>query len=97
MRVHVVAGTDELYQKEAGLWLGEAAAAAEHVHERAAVTEFEGHIDVIIVFETFVKADNVGMGQGAVDLDLGVELRAWLETAVGSRGEDGPLFLPFWS
>ena len=31
--VHVVAGTDELDQEKAGLWLGEAATAAKHVHE----------------------------------------------------------------
>jgi hypothetical protein len=33
--VHVVAGTDELDHEEPGLWFGEAATAAEHVHEGA--------------------------------------------------------------
>lgn len=74
VRVHIVACTDELYQKEACFWFCEATPATEHVHERATVTEFEGHVYVVIIFETFVKADDVWMRKGAMDLYFRVEL-----------------------
>ena len=38
------------------------------------MTELEGHVDVIVVFKTFVKADDVGVCQRAMDLDFGVQL-----------------------
>ena len=72
--VHIVTSTDELYHEETGLGLGEPSSAAEHVHERAVVAELEGHVDVIGVLEAFLELDDVGMGEGLVDFDLGVKL-----------------------
>ena len=72
--VHVVAGPNDLDQKEACLGLCKTAAAAEHVHEGAIVTELEGHVNVVVVFKTFVEADDIGMCQRAMDLDLGIQL-----------------------
>jgi hypothetical protein len=72
--VHIVAGADELNHEEAGFGLGEAAAAAEHVHEGSTGTEFEGHVDVLVIFEAFLESNNVGVFEGAVDLNFCVEL-----------------------
>ena len=72
--VHVVAGSNDLDQKEACFGFCEAAASTEHVHEGAIVTEFEGHINVIVVFKAFVETNNVGMRQGTMDLDFCVKL-----------------------
>lgn len=84
--VHVVAGTDDLDQEEARFWFCEATAAAEHVHERTAVTKFEGHVDVVVVFETFVKTDDVGVGQRTMNLYFRVEL-ATSERESGEHSE----------
>ena len=72
--VHVVTGTDELDHEEAGLGLGEASSSAEHVREGAVVAELEGHVDVIVVFEAFLKTNDVGMLERLVDLDFCVKL-----------------------
>lgn len=72
--MHVVAGTNQLDHKEARLGLGEFASAAEHVHEGAGGTETEGHVDVLVIFETLVELDDVRVLKRAVDLDFGIEL-----------------------
>lgn len=80
--VHVVAGADELDHEEAGFWLAEFASRAEHVGEGAHGAEAEGHVDVGFVFEDVMKFDDVGVLEGAVDLDLGVKLE-------GQKHQDG--------
>lgn len=77
MGVHVVAGTNDLHQEETCFGFCEAAATTEHVHEGTAVAELEGHVDVVVILKTFVKADYVGVGQRTVDLDFRVELVGW--------------------
>lgn len=72
--VHVVTGTNQLDHEEARFGLGEFASAAEHVHEGAGGTEAESHVDVLVVFETLVKLDNVGVLKGAVNLDFSIKL-----------------------
>ena len=74
MGVHVVASADELHHVVAGFGLGKPPATTKHIHERAIVTKLEGHVDVIGVLEAFLELDDVGMGEGLVDFDLGVKL-----------------------
>ena len=70
VRVHVLACADELHHEEACLGLREAAATAEHVHERAVVAELEGHVYIVIVLEAILEADDVRMLERLVDLDF---------------------------
>ena len=74
VRVHVVASSYELDHEKASFRFGETAAATKHIHERTVVAKFECHVDVLFVFETFLEPDDIGVLEGAVDLDFGVEL-----------------------
>lgn len=98
MRVHVIASTDNLNQKETGLGLRKASAAAKHVHERAAVAELECHVDVVVVLETFIKTDDVRMRQRTMYLNFSVKLVGvnMGQNPVHLR-TDGPWSSPSWS
>ena len=74
VRVHVMAGTCELHQEEAGFWLGEALAMVVHVHERAGCAKFEDHVVVVVVFEVTLEANDIGVFERAVDIDFHAEL-----------------------
>jgi hypothetical protein len=70
VRVHTVAGTDELIQEEASLRFSEAASAMKHVYEGTTWTQLERHIHVALVLEAILEADNIGMLECAVYLCL---------------------------
>src|SRR5712671_685750 len=74
MGVHVMASTNELYHEEPRLGFGKDATAMKHAHERAIRAEFQGHIDILFIFETVKKPNDVGMVQRFVDLNLCIEL-----------------------
>ena len=95
VRVHVLARADELHHEEARLGLGEAAPAAEHVHEGAIVAELEGHVDVVFVLETVLEADDVGVLERLVDLDFCIKLASSSRSTstIEARGES---VLWFW-
>lgn len=74
VHVHVVACTNELNHEETGLWFGEPASTAEHIHQGAVMTKLKGHIDVFIIFETVLEPDDVRVAESTVNLDFCVEL-----------------------
>ena len=78
MGVHIVTCTDELDHEESGFGFSEATATTEHVHERATGAKFERHVDVGLIFKTFLETNNIGVLQGLVDLDFGVQLHVCL-------------------
>lgn len=72
--MHIMASSYELNHEEPCFGFCETAAAAEHIHERATWAQLEGHIHILIVFETFLKVDNVRVIERAMNLDLCVQL-----------------------
>ena len=85
-----------LHHEEARLGLGEAAPAAEHVHEGAIVAELEGHVDVVFVLETVLEADDVGVLERLVDLDFCVKLgSSSVSIYHGDEGRKRTLVLAF--
>lgn len=70
VRVHVLACSNELNHEEADLRFRETASSSEHVHEGTRWAEFEGHVHVFSILETVVETNDVGMLEGAVDLDF---------------------------
>lgn len=59
--MHIVARADELNHEESRFRLGEASTSTKQVHERAVRTQFKRHVDVLVVFETILKVDDVGV------------------------------------
>ena len=72
--VHIITGTDELNEKEASLGFCEAASATKHIHEGTAWAKLTRHVHVVLVLETILEADDIGMLERAVYLYFGVEL-----------------------
>lgn len=97
VRVHVMACSNELHHEVSCFWLGEAPAATEHVHERAAWAKLECHVDILFIFKTILETHDVGMFKCAVNLDLGIQLLGYEQI----RSTDMvtlalPLSLPSW-
>lgn len=61
MSMHIMAGTNELYHEKSGFRLGKNATVVQHAHERAVGAELKGHIDVLFIFKTIHKTNDVGM------------------------------------
>lgn len=74
MRVHVVTSSNKLNHEESSLRFGEAAAAAKHIHERTAGAQLQRHINIGLIFKTFLEADDIWMLEGLVNLNFGVQL-----------------------
>jgi hypothetical protein len=74
MGMHVMTGTDELYHKESRLRLCEHTTAMEHAHERPVGTKLQSHVDILFVLKAVEKANDVGMVQRFVDLNLCIKL-----------------------
>jgi hypothetical protein len=77
MRVHVMARPNELHHEKACFRLGETAAAAEHVHERTTRAKFECHVDILVIFKTFLEVDDVWMFKCTMNLDFSVQLAGY--------------------
>ena len=93
--VHIMTSTDELYHEETGFGFSKSSSTAEHVHEGAVVTELEGHVDVVGVFETFLETNDVGVVEGLVNLDFCVKLgNSGVHDALGRREAEDLLL--FW-
>lgn len=84
VRVHVVTSSNELNHEESSLRFSEAATAAKHIHERTARAQLQRHVNIGFIFETLLEADDIGVLEGLVDLDFGVQLNAC--SAAGSNG-----------
>ena len=57
--MHITASSYELYHEEPDLGVGEATPAAQHIHKRTVGTQLESHVDVLFVFETVVKTNDI--------------------------------------
>ena len=68
--VQVLAGEHNLTHEVARLGLADRAASLVHLHERAAATQLEYDVDVLVVLEERVELDNVLMVDSAMDGDL---------------------------
>lgn len=68
--VHIVAGANDLDEEKTCFGLGVSFSAAEHVHHAPILAKLERHVDVVIVFKTFLKTNDIGMLEGAMELDF---------------------------
>ena len=75
MGMHVMTCTDELNHVETSLRFAKPPSATKNIHQRARRTEFEGHVDIVAVFETILEVYNIGMFERAVNFDFGVKLK----------------------
>lgn len=76
MGMHIVTSTNELHHKESSLGLGKATTTTEHIHKGTTSAQLQCHVDICVVFKTFLKADNVRVLKGLVNLDFCVQLDA---------------------
>ena len=72
--VHILACANELDHEEASFRFCEAPSTTEHVHEGAIVAELEGHVHVLFVLKAVFEVNDVGVFEGLVDFDFGIEL-----------------------